>query len=52
MTQEEEQKLIEQIDRLIELRRDLERERKQVLEQNDYFRITGQLKEHNHDNRV
>ena len=42
----------EQIDRLIDLRRDLDRERKQVMEQNDYFRVTGQLKEHNHDNRV
>jgi hypothetical protein len=52
MTQEEEQKLTEQIDRLIDLRRDLDRERRQILEQNDYFRLTGQLKEPNHDNRV
>jgi hypothetical protein len=52
MTEQEEQKLTEQIDRLIDLRRDLERERRQVLEQNDYLRMTGQLKEHNHDNRV
>ena len=52
MTREEEQKLTEQIDRLIDLRRDLERERRQVLEQNDYFRLTRQLKEHSHDNRV
>lgn len=49
---EQEKKLTEQIDRLIDLRRDLERERRQVLEQNDYFRLTGQLKEHNYDNRV
>lgn len=52
MTREEEQKLTEQIDRLIDLRRDLERERRQILEQNDYFRLTGQLKEVNYDNRV
>jgi hypothetical protein len=52
MTREEEQKLTEQIDHLIDLRRDLDRERRQILEQNDYFRLTGQLKEPNHDNRV
>ncbi len=52
MTREEEQKLTEQIDRLIDLRRDLERERRQILEQNDYFRLIGQLKEVNYDNRV
>lgn len=52
MTEQEEQKLTEQIDRLIELRRDLERERRQILEQNDYFRLTGQLKEVNYDSRV
>ena len=52
MTEQEEKKLTEQIDRLIDLRRDLERERRQILEQNDYFRLTGQLKEVNHDNRV
>jgi hypothetical protein len=52
MTEQEEKKLTEQIDRLIDLRRDLERERRQILEQNDYFRMIGQLKEVNHDNRV